>query len=81
MTHEQYQAILDSQNGKCAICNGDDIISPVTNLHRLLAVDHNHITGKIRGLLCRNCNRGIGLLGDSIERLESATAYLKKHSE
>ena len=81
MTHEQYQAILDSQDGKCAICGGYDIISPITNLRRVLAVDHNHATGKIRGLLCRNCNRGIGLLGDNIERLEVAIAYLKKHSE
>jgi hypothetical protein len=45
---------------------------------RRLAVDHCHITGKVRGILCNGCNRGIGYLGDDVERLENAIKYLKK---
>lgn len=48
------------------------------NLKRALAVDHCHQTRKLRGLLCGSCNRGIGLLGDSVERMEAALSYLKK---
>lgn len=42
-----------------------------------LHVDHCHSTGKIRGLLCSNCNRGIGLLGDTLDDLRSAVRYLE----
>jgi hypothetical protein len=42
-------------------------------------VDHDHETGEVRGLLCAPCNRGIGLLQDKIEVLESAAQYLKTH--
>lgn len=45
---------------------------------RRLAVDHCHSTGKIRGLLCHNCNTGLGKLGDSIESLTKALNYLKE---
>lgn len=46
-----------------------------------LAVDHNHTTGKIRGLLCQNCNRGIGLLCENVIYLENAIRYLKDNDE
>ncbi len=44
---------------------------------RAMHLDHDHETGKFRGWLCSSCNRGIGLLGDSLERLQRATDYLK----
>jgi len=59
------------QKDCCAICG---------RLKRL-QVDHNHLTGKVRGLLCGSCNRGIGLLGDSLDVLRAGVAYLEKHSE
>lgn len=74
MTIDEYKYLIKVQEGKCAICS----FAPgkVSQLH----VDHNHITGKPRGLLCRACNIGIGLLCEDIQRLEKAKQYLIKHS-
>jgi ribosomal protein S27AE len=71
MTVEEYEAMLDRQDGVCAIC-----LNPPNG--RLLAVDHDHLTGKRRGLLCSNCNAGIGQLHDSIVLLKAALRYLKR---
>lgn len=68
----EYEEMLFSQGGKCAICEREE-----TN-GRLLATDHDHSTGKVRGLLCRACNTGLGHFGDSIPRLLSALEYLRK---
>jgi len=67
----QYNSLLNKQNNKCAICLESDVES--INM----AVDHDHVTGAIRGLLCRPCNIGIGLLKDDIERLGMAIRYLQ----
>lgn len=75
MTLGDYKALLEAQGGKCAIC-GTTNPGKGTRLH----VDHDHTSGRVRGLLCNNCNRGIGLLQDSAEVLEHALEYLKKHS-
>ena len=67
----QYHEILEKQYYGCAICgriNGDG---------RLLAVDHNHQTNEVRGLLCHSCNSGIGLLKDDIDLLFMAIDYLE----
>lgn len=69
ITTEQYDNLLKSQDGKCAICN-----SPGNGIR--LDVDHCHETKAIRGLLCRKCNQGIGLLGNNTGRLASAIDYL-----
>ncbi len=61
-----------SQGGLCAICG-----EPPTGAH--LAVDHCHVTGKIRQLLCTNCNIGLGQFKDSSDILEKAAAYLRRH--
>lgn len=77
-TIEQYEQLYTKQNGCCAIC-GTTIGHKSKNGHSArLAVDHCHTTGKIRGLLCGNCNRGIGCLGE--ENLQNAINYLK-HAE
>ena len=60
------------QDNRCAICNSKPIID-----NRSLAVDHCHQTGKVRGLLCVNCNNGLGRFKDSIEILEQSIKYLK----
>lgn len=67
-----YNEMFQKQNGCCAICNTHQ-----SELIVSLSVDHCHTTGKVRGLLCSNCNRGIGLLKDSIKILNSAIEYLK----
>lgn len=69
-TQEDYDKLLATQNGVCAIC----IKPPKT---RALAVDHDHNTGVVRGLLCGKCNTGLGLLGDTVDSLTIATQYLR----
>lgn len=69
ITIEQYEALFDLQNGRCFICRKPQLV-------RHLAVDHNHETGRIRGLLCTWCNSGLGNFKDSAERLRRAAAYL-----
>ena len=70
---EDYNMFLEKQGGKCAIC-GTEIGD--SNGNRLY-VDHNHKTGKVRGLLCANCNFGIGSLKDDVEILKKAILYLE----
>jgi len=77
ISKEQYLLLLEQQNQKCAICKNDE-----TALHNFskkkqhLAVDHCHKTGKVRGLLCQDCNRGIGKFHDDPTRLQNAVDYL-----
>jgi hypothetical protein len=68
-----YERMLARQGGACAICG-----SP-PGKHRL-AIDHNHETGKVRGLLCIRCNTALGSLRDDETLLHRALAYLKEHS-
>ena len=68
LTVQQLNALTESQEGRCAIC-------AVT--HENLTVDHNHETGKVRGLLCASCNKGLGFFGDRIDLLMQAINYLK----
>lgn len=72
MTLEEYEALLRAQEGKCAICGE----TCGTGQH--LSVDHCHDTNAVRGLLCRNCNRGLGLFQDRPDLLGRAHEYLKK---
>jgi hypothetical protein len=75
LTLDQYDKILENQNGVCAIC-GKPERAKMYGVIRRLAVDHDHKTGKIRGLLCALCNQAIGLLNDDINNLASAIKYL-----
>lgn len=77
ITPEAYDTLLREQAGLCAICGTDD---PGTGRTGRMAIDHDHETGLVRGLLCGPCNRAIGLLGDDPQRLLSAAAYLTQHS-
>ena len=70
---EQFEEIKEAQSGRCAICF--DLFKDTRNCH----VDHDHGTGKVRGLLCSNCNRGLGVFYDDIEMLKSAIYYLEKY--
>ena len=75
ITLDDYNSMLSKQNGCCFICEThvDDIN---TGRKKNLCVDHCHKTNEVRGLLCDNCNRGIGLLRDSKELLKRAIKYL-----
>ncbi len=76
ISFNDYKEMLNEQNHKCKICGGSGFkMKEHHNL--LLVVDHCHETNKVRGLLCHNCNRGIGLLQDSVSNLASAISYLE----
>lgn len=77
----QYNEILESQNHKCAICGilDTEIKDNSRNMIHKLFVDHDHKTGIVRGLLCANCNHGLGKFMDNIKYLEFAINYLNKN--
>lgn len=75
---EQYNEMVEKQEGKCKICSSSD--SHRTGTKYNLFVDHCHATGKVRGLLCHHCNAGLGHLKDSKEILERAIRYLDESS-
>jgi len=75
---ETYNQMLAAQNGKCAICGNGETITRHGKL-RLLAVDHCHGSGKVRELLCGNCNPMLGYARDDAEVLVSAADYLARH--
>lgn len=78
----EYIEKFNNQNGGCAICgNVETSINGRSKLTRRLAVDHNHITGKIRDLLCFRCNATLGKLNEDLELLEKIKVYLIKHKE
>lgn len=77
ISHDEYLEMLEKQNGLCAICHS----SANDEHHGLLVVDHCHVTGNVRELLCRNCNLSLGNAKESIEILHSMIAYLNRHSE
>ena len=70
---EEYKSLLKIQNNKCSICEKD--------LAEGSHVDHCHNTGKIRGILCPACNKGIGHFYDSPDLLIKAAEYCKKHEK
>ena len=65
---------LKNQNNKCEICNVE-----ILEEHKNVRIDHNHITGKVRGILCPKCNLMLGLVNDDIKLLNKIINYLKKY--
>lgn len=72
ITRDQYEAMLEEQGNACALCRKE----PKGSYN--LAVDHDHKTGQVRGLLCAGCNRSLGYVEDPKWR-KAAVAYLKEH--
>lgn len=72
LTPDQVDAMIQEQDGNCAIC--------VDPLPERFHIDHNHKTGKVRGLLCSSCNLRLTIVEDA-DRLARAIAYLAKHNE
>jgi hypothetical protein len=77
ITLEQYNALLEEQGGRCAICRVDEPGGSLTKW----AVDHCHNSLKVRGLLCTACNMGIGQLGDDPARLRAAADYIERSQQ
>lgn len=71
LTPAQYDALLASQNGGCAICGATE----------KLVIDHDHDTTEVRGILCQACNIGLGRFGDSLVQVRKAFEYLERHYE
>lgn len=87
--HDEYDDLFDAQDGLCAICQrSQDVAAKLPSHPAWLVMDHDHDTGKVRGLLCNRCNALLGQFGDTLESLalaiewvERATRYLEKAHE
>jgi len=76
---DDFNAMKQEQDGKCAICLTQLEIHPDSSVRtKKVAVDHCHETGKVRGLLCANCNTGLGMFKDNHALLQAASEYLLK---
>lgn len=67
------------QNNRCYLCDSEGFLIGKKNHTEKLAVDHDHATGKVRKLLCHNCNRALGLFKDNPELMRKAAAYVENH--
>ena len=78
---EKLAQLIAAQSGLCSICGcPETALHPVSKLPQALAIDHDHKTGKVRGLLCTNCNKGLGCFKDNVVRLKNAIIYLEQNS-
>ena len=73
---EGFEKLFNMHKGKCWVCNG-----PPTGRWKRLHVDHCHKTGKVRGLLCHNCNTALGHLRDSTKIIKSLLKYIRRTGE
>jgi hypothetical protein len=78
ITPDDYFNLLEKQNNKCAICKTNK--SHRSDVSYNLFVDHDHKTGKVRGLLCHHCNAGLGHFMDNTDFLKSSIEYLNANS-
>jgi hypothetical protein len=76
LTEDCYNKMLEEQGGVCAICSENN----PGGRRKYMAVDHDHSTGVVRGILCNNCNRALGLLKDNADILRRAADYIQKGS-
>jgi hypothetical protein len=80
LSKEEFYQLYYKQDGRCAISGEPISIEKVQGI-RQAVVDHCHKTGKIRGLLCQNCNRALGKFKDSPDLLRKAAEYIEKHQQ
>jgi hypothetical protein len=79
---ELFFKMFNDQDRKCAICKKELKIADTEKMRATtLCLDHNHSTNKVRGILCNNCNRGLGFLGDNKDIILSAYKYLLDNDE
>ena len=80
MTPEQWQGLYDSQEGKCAICCCAEMkYNNKSKTTQKLCADHDHTTGKVRGLACNRCNTILGRVNEDVNLLRAMLAYLERH--
>lgn len=77
ITVDEYEDMLAAQGERCLVCDRHESQSAKGRLH----IDHCHETGKVRGLLCSNCNTALGLAGDDPARLVALAAYLLENGK
>ncbi len=74
--------MLKAQGSVCAICGSKETtVNAKNDKIQKLSVDHDHATGKVRGLLCTACNKALGLLSDDLDKILKAHEYLRRHME
>ena len=76
ITLEDYEKLSEEQNHVCFICGKGEM----NNKNKVLCVDHNHETGKVRGLLCGRCNSALGQLDENINNLLRMVEYIEKYN-
>jgi hypothetical protein len=79
LSRGRYAEMLESQGGRCAVC-GDAESARFNGRVKRLAVDHDHVTGRVRALLCQRCNTVIGAAHEDTGLLAKAIAYLERHA-
>lgn len=80
MELNEYDLMLEAQAGVCAICGGEEVKRHRDGTLWALSVDHDHKTGRVRGLLCSACNVGLSNFRESTEALTAAIQYLQFHA-
>lgn len=78
VTQEDLEVLMKNQDGRCAICKTD---KGTRKSWKSLAIDHDHETGKVRGLLCQICNTVLGMFNDDPKLFESSISYLDRHKK
>ena len=78
ITETEYLQLKLKHNNRCAICASEGFFIGKNNHTEKLVVDHDHETGAVRGILCHNCNRALGLFKDNVSFLQTAIKYLDK---
>ena len=81
ITLEEYAALFKKQGNRCAICAAVSNKTAGSGTYWNFSVDHCHVSGKIRGILCNRCNRSIGLFEDDATLLREAAKYLDRATE
>lgn len=76
ITVQDYNKMFEEQGGRCKICGRHQSV-----LEKRLNVDHDHVTGNVRSLLCGFCNTALGSFNDSTELLQKAIEYINEHKE
>ena len=79
MTLEQKEELFNKQGRVCAICKSENVGRKIKGIDQTWPVDHDHKTGKVRGILCSPCNLVLGLVNDSKDRLSAMIGYLKEN--
>lgn len=79
ITLEEFNVMLETQGGVCAICSQPETKKHKSGTIKSLSVDHCHTSGRVRGLLCADCNSAIGYLRENADAARRAAEYIERH--